>query len=636
MKINWKSKIAVFAVLLTVGMLEGCNKEPQKDTDDKFVPIFCTVDLHGSDRDGLSLLTMGSGFSLTSNNAQMYVQECETPQLFIVADEDDHVRMMYRGVVAEGQSIEVNAHTTSLALVTCNPIVAMIGDSNYATLLACIEALPSYTQFETEVQSVIESGKDILDTTNVRLLQSLQRLIEELVGPIPMDTKAKSAPSWVDCDPLEFQWAKPNEPWGSFTLRNFSICPTYYGTITSGSQTRELVVPSKGSYSISGIMTNIFLREDFLHGNAVKVDLSPNEDNTVELTNLHDSRAVTEIGTNFVKDIVEIVKLPFPDYLLKEVSTEAGKMIADAAIEAAHNEGNTLSAVSKSIAHSVKEYVIGKGYQFLINSPALFAPFDGDIMWGVKMLNITKKIFDICSFGESAINIGTRIYFLLYYPNDISFCIHYTDDSGQKSVRPCGESEEDWVDLGLPSGLLWATRNVGASSPEDYGAYFAWGETSSKSVYDWATYRWCYNGMSYQLTKYCTDYYYGYNSFTDGLTTLQPDDDAATVNYGGRTPTIDEWGELISNTTGQCVTQNGVNGVLLMGSNGSSLFLPAAGYRLDSSLVREGIYGHYWSSSIYGFYPVCACCFDFNSNGPNLYNHADRNYGRTIRAVRQK
>ena len=190
----------------------------------------------------------------------------------------------------------------------------------------------------------------------------------------------------------------------------------------------------------------------------------------------------------------------------------------------------------------------------------------------------------------------------------------------------------DWVDLGLPSGLLWATRNVGASSPTDYGNYYAWGETSPKSVYDWSTYRYC-NGGYDALTKYCNRASYGYNGFTDNLTILQPGDDAATANYGGRTPTKEEWQELLNNTTVSWTTLNGVNGRLFTASNGSSVFLPAAGFRWDSSLYFAGSYGHYWSSSLYTGNPNDAWYFDFNSDG-QLMSDYDRYHGLSVRAVR--
>ena len=105
----------------------------------------------------------------------------------------------------------------------------------------------------------------------------------------------------------------------------------------------------------------------------------------------------------------------------------------------------------------------------------------------------------------------------------------------------------DFVDLGLPSGTLWATCNVGAEVPEGYGDYFAWGETEPKTVYDWTTYKYC-NGDSDQLTKYCQEAIYGYDGYTDDLYDLQPSDDAATVNWGEgwRMPSASEGDELLS------------------------------------------------------------------------------------------
>lgn len=198
-----------------------------------------------------------------------------------------------------------------------------------------------------------------------------------------------------------------------------------------------------------------------------------------------------------------------------------------------------------------------------------------------------------------------------------------------------GSELGDWVDLDLPSGLLWAIRNVGATSPEEYGDYFAWGETQTKEVfYNWSTYRYS-NGDYDQLTKYCNNSAYGYNGFTDGLTTLQPGDDAATANYGGRTPTQAEWQELIDNTTSQWTTINGVNGRCFTGTNGNSLFLPVAGYRWGSSLINAGSHGNYWSSSLYTDYPGDAWFFFFDSGSQGVDNGGSRYDGFTVRAVRQ-
>jgi len=203
-----------------------------------------------------------------------------------------------------------------------------------------------------------------------------------------------------------------------------------------------------------------------------------------------------------------------------------------------------------------------------------------------------------------------------------------------------GFNDHEYVDLGLPSGLLWATCNVGAYSPEDYGDYFAWGETQSKDTYNWSTYQYCNGGDGWNtLTKYCRDSYYGsygYNGFTDNLTTLLPEDDAATANWGNewRMPTKGEWRELYNNTTVTMTTQNVVNGRLFTAANGNSLFLPAAGIRSDSSLLDAGSFGFYSSSSLGGEYPCNSWTFIFYSSNYWMDECGPRCHGRSVRPVR--
>lgn len=195
-------------------------------------------------------------------------------------------------------------------------------------------------------------------------------------------------------------------------------------------------------------------------------------------------------------------------------------------------------------------------------------------------------------------------------------------------------SGHDYIDLGLPSGTLWATCNVGANNPEDYGDYFAWGETSPKSLYSQSTYRYC-NGSSSALTKYCNDTSYGYNGFTDTLTILEPSDDAATANWGEgwHTPTKEEFNELINNCTGTWTTRNGVNGYLFTGSNGNSIFLPAADNRYGASASNIGSRGCYWTNSIVDNIPCKAWDLYFNSASCTTNDNYLREYGLTVRAV---
>ncbi len=214
--------------------------------------------------------------------------------------------------------------------------------------------------------------------------------------------------------------------------------------------------------------------------------------------------------------------------------------------------------------------------------------------------------------------------------------------SCQKSDEPNSGGDDDgnvlngheYVDLGLPSGTKWATCNIGANAPEEYGDYFAWGETAPKGIYDWKSYR--YGGFvdeRYALAKYCTGSGYGLNGFVDDLTLLEPNDDAAMANWGAgwRMPTIEEWGELFMNTDGMWVVQNGVNGWRFTATNGNSLFLPAAGYWWDDTFNSD--LGLYWSASVNNEFPYRAWGFHFNSDSSHLCGSSDRNRGQVLRAV---
>lgn len=178
------------------------------------------------------------------------------------------------------------------------------------------------------------------------------------------------------------------------------------------------------------------------------------------------------------------------------------------------------------------------------------------------------------------------------------------------------------VDLGLPSGTLWADRNVGAATPEAYGDYFAWGETEPKDHYFWNDYKWC-DGSSSTINKYTTD----------GIC-LYLDDDAAYVNMGAewRIPTKEELDELKTKCTWTWTTQNGVNGYKVTGDNGNSIFLPAAGYLDRGDLCKVVSDGRYWSSSPYISRPYLAIGLNFSSGSYGYYG-VDRCIGRSVRAV---
>ncbi len=196
------------------------------------------------------------------------------------------------------------------------------------------------------------------------------------------------------------------------------------------------------------------------------------------------------------------------------------------------------------------------------------------------------------------------------------------------------DPQHEYVDLGLPSGTLWATCNVGADSPEGYGDYFAWGETEPKDYYDWSTYKWC-NGSNNTMTKYCASSNYGADGFTDGKRELDPEDDAAYVNWGPqwRMPTREQQTELRINCTWTWTTQNGVNGSLVTGPNGNSIFLPAAGYRWDEDLEEAGFWGNYWPRTLRSDDSNDAYFLLFNSGGV-YWSYIYRYNGLAVRAVR--
>lgn len=187
----------------------------------------------------------------------------------------------------------------------------------------------------------------------------------------------------------------------------------------------------------------------------------------------------------------------------------------------------------------------------------------------------------------------------------------------------------EYVDLGL--SVKWATFNVGATKPEEYGDYFAWGETEPKAVYNWSTYKWC-NGSSSSLTKYCTSSSYG---IVDNKTTLELSDDAARANWGGnwRMPTKAEQDELHEQCTWTWTTQNGVNGYKVTSNSGKSIFLPAAGHRDDNSLYSAGSESNYWSSSLSPVSPYYAYYLLFNSSYVDWDNFDNRYYGFSVRPV---
>lgn len=209
------------------------------------------------------------------------------------------------------------------------------------------------------------------------------------------------------------------------------------------------------------------------------------------------------------------------------------------------------------------------------------------------------------------------------------------DDSEPNIPDVPNTGNHDYVDLGL--SVKWATCNVGASKPEEYGDYFAWGEVEPKDEYRWETYKWC-DGQANTLTKYNTDSSYG---TVDNKTVLEAADDAAIVNWGGswRMPTDVEMTELYENCTWTWTTENGVNGYRVtsnkIGYTDKSIFLPAAGFCANNNSYAEvGSNGSYWSSSL-SITAFRAYAMDLYADEVHSPNTSTRRNGYSIRPVCQ-
>lgn len=235
----------------------------------------------------------------------------------------------------------------------------------------------------------------------------------------------------------------------------------------------------------------------------------------------------------------------------------------------------------------------------------------------VNPINITLPR----SFTTSSLNEGKYYYRGFFKDNETSNII-YSENVGVFEIA-IAEKERptpgQWVDLGLPSGIKWAGWNVGASAPEEYGGYFAWGETSEKSMYIFGSYQ-------YKDNYYCYDddpYTYSgmYSDIGDCISGTNYD--VATVRWGGgaRMPTLEEIKELIGYCEWETGSLNDVKGVFAVGPNCNSIFIPFAGSRHFSDLYDEGLDGYLWSGTrgyydegLHGYYACGLNCDWYNTS----------------------
>ena len=277
-----------------------------------------------------------------------------------------------------------------------------------------------------------------------------------------------------------------------------------------------------------------------------------------------------------------------------------------------------------------------KGIKFTSkhNSNYIFLPFAGQVELGIMVnvdynfhywvSNLTYENSD-SGFLFYGVYNGYSVLYSGYRTNGRSIRAIYDD----KPIK--NKKDMEYVDLGLPSGKKWAKCNLGATSEEETGLYYQWGDTKgytkeqigTDKIFDWENYKF---GSSSNFSKY---------NFTDGKTVLDLEDDAVYTALGGnwRMPTVDDWRELYNNTEQQWTQVNGVNGYKLTASNGNYIFLPAAGYGSGSSLNLEGSHDYVWPSSLYSVGSPYAFNCDFSSGGFYPGDNSGRYNGFSVRGV---
>ena len=278
------------------------------------------------------------------------------------------------------------------------------------------------------------------------------------------------------------------------------------------------------------------------------------------------------------------------------------------------------------------------------NTPLDLLPGDTcALVAAVTPTNANDKSLNWSSDNSSVASVDENGYVTAFAKGKATITAVAMDGSGVSATcsvavsNPCPTGA---VDLGMHTQegyrLYWATSNLSASglcaNPEDYGDYYAWGETEPKSEYSWENYKFG-SSVAGPFSKYNNDSSYG---TVDNKRALDPEDDAASAKLGGnwRMPTYEEWDKLGRSCTWIWTTENGVNGKRATGINGNTIFIPAAGLWNGMFVSQAGLYGDYWSSSLYTRSPYDAYYRALGSaSGGGGSGGRDRYIGQSIRPV---
>ena len=299
------------------------------------------------------------------------------------------------------------------------------------------------------------------------------------------------------------------------------------------------------------------------------------------------------------------------------VTVHAGDKTATCAVKVEDPTGTNVPVESVSLNKTELTLSVGQQFQ-LIATVLPEEATNKEVVWSSSVPS-SKLYIDtngmVSALAECEATVTVRCKANAY----ISASCKVTVTGGGSSG-----SDEEVVDLGL--SVKWRSMNVGASKPEDYGNYYAWGETATKSSYSWSNYKFGHS-QNGEFSKYDT------GPYADNKTVLDPEDDAAAVNLGNgwRMATYKEWKELREQCTWKWTTRNGVNGMQVTGPSGKSIFLPAAGW-YDTSMNNRGSYGSYWTATVGGVQGM-ANAVDFISSGFDVAVIA-RCRGNSIRPVK--
>ena len=270
----------------------------------------------------------------------------------------------------------------------------------------------------------------------------------------------------------------------------------------------------------------------------------------------------------------------------------------------------------KPLTLSSDNVVVDYGSSATVNISSGYGPYDitcsDENIVGVSLngtqLNITGK-----AVGTAVVTVTDTA---TGYTKDINVAVNK-----KQAASLCPDNHHPHlIDLGLPSGTKWACCNVGATAPEDYGGYYAWGETEEKNYYDSSTYQYYQNGSYVNLGSDIAGTQY----------------DVARVKWGGSwvMPSTTQQQELLNNCTYEWTTVNGVKGRKFTSkTNGGSIFLPAAGYSNGSGLNGAGSGGNYWSSTQHPSNTYFAYYLYFLSDRTGWLNGGYRDFGRSVRPV---